>query len=85
MEWTKKDETTHTFTMGGVLMVGIVYETMGTRGWKIQVANRSLRDKIPGEDDAKKVAVAFAQKIIQQCQKDLDDIKAEMGMGDAAD
>ncbi len=85
MEWIKKDDSTYTFTMGGVLMVGIVYEQMGGPGWKIQVANRSLRDKIPSEDDAKRVAIAFAQKILQQCHKDLNEVKAQMGMGDAAD
>lgn len=84
MEWTKRDDTSHTFTMGGVLLVGIVYETMGTPGWKVQVANRSLRDKIQSEDDAKKVAVAFAQKILSQCQKELDEVKTKMGMEDTA-
>lgn len=85
MGWTKRDDTTVTFTMGGVLMVGIVYERMGNPGWKIQVANRSLRDKIQSEEDAKRVAIAFAQKILNQCQKDLDAVKDEMGMGDTAD
>lgn len=85
MELDQKDDTSHTFTMDGVLMVGIVFEPMGTPGWKFQVANRSLRDKIQSENDAKKVAVAFARKILNQCQKELDDVKKEMGLGETTD
>lgn len=85
MEWTKQDDSTRTFTMGGVLMVAITYEQMGSPGWKVQVANRSLRDKIQSEDDAKRVAVAFAQKILKQCQHDIDAVKTTMGMGETAD
>ena len=77
VEWSRHDDSTYMVTLGGVLMVAIIYDRMGTPGWKIQVGKRVLRDKVSSQEDAQKVALAFANRIINQCRKDLDQLLSE--------
>lgn len=76
-QWTKHDDSTYMVTLGGVLLVVIVYDQVGTPGWKIQVGKRSLRDKLPTQEDAQKVALAYANRILNQCRKELDEMLSD--------
>ncbi len=76
-EWTKHDDSTFYITLGGVLNVAVIFDRMGVPGWKVQVGARSLRDKIAKKEDAQKVALAYAKRILAQCVKDLDTILEE--------
>lgn len=77
VQWARHDDSTYMATLGGVLMVAVVYDKMGSPGWKIHVGNRALRDKLSSMEDAQKVALAFANRILNQCRKDLDELMAE--------
>ncbi len=77
LEWTKHDDTSYYLILGGVLSVTIVYDRVGKPGWKVAVANRSLRDKLPSKEDAQKVAIAYAKRIIAQCVKELGELMPE--------
>lgn len=76
VEWTRHDDSTYLVTLGGVLMVAVIYERLGTPGWKVQVGKRVLRDKLAKEEDARKVALAFAARILEQCRKDLEELQS---------
>ncbi len=71
-EWTRHDDSTHYINLGRALLVTVIHEKMGAPGWKIQVGKRSLKDKIPNLDDAKRVAVAFAVRVLRDIQADVD-------------
>jgi hypothetical protein len=45
---------------------------MGAPGWKVQVGKRSLKDKIPNLEDAKRVALAYAERVARDIRADLD-------------
>ncbi|WP_300158392.1 hypothetical protein [Solidesulfovibrio sp.] len=72
LEWTRHDDSTHYINLGRALLVTVINEKMGSPGWKIQVGKRSLKDKIPNLDDAKRVAVAFAARVLRDIQADVD-------------
>ncbi len=74
--WEKHDDTTYFVNLAKALLVAVVYDRMGSPGWKVQVGKRSLKDKFASVDDAKKVAVAFADRILNQCREELDSLKA---------
>ena len=76
VDWTRHDDSTYLVTLGGVLMVAVIYERLGTPGWKVQVGKRVLRDKLAQEEDARKVALAFAARILEQCRKDLEELQS---------
>ncbi|MHC1713122.1 MAG: hypothetical protein AB9872_13325 [Solidesulfovibrio sp.] len=71
-EWTRHDDSTHYINLGKALLVAIIHEKMGAPGWKIQVGKRSLKDKIPNLEDAKRVAMAFAVRVAKDIQADLE-------------
>jgi hypothetical protein len=71
-EWTRHDDSTHYINLGKALLVAIIHEKMGAPGWKIQVGKRSLKDKIPNLEDAKRVAMAFAVRVTKDIQADLE-------------
>jgi hypothetical protein len=71
-EWTRHDDSTHYINLGKALLVAIIHEKMGAPGWKIQVGKRSLKDKIPNLEDAKRVAMAFAVRVTKDIQTDLE-------------
>nr|WP_211922266.1 hypothetical protein [Desulfolutivibrio sulfodismutans] len=62
--------------MAKALLVAVVYDRMGTPGWKVQVGKRSLKDKFATAEDAKKIAVAFAERVLNQCREELETLKA---------
>ncbi|MFZ5811632.1 MAG: hypothetical protein ACOY4F_06280 [Thermodesulfobacteriota bacterium] len=74
--WEKHDDTTYFVNLAKAVLVAVVYDRMGGPGWKVQVGKRSLKDKFASVDDAKKVAVAFADRVLTQCREDLDSLKA---------
>lgn len=71
-EWTRHDDSTHYINLGKALLVTVIHEKMGAPGWKITVGKRSLKDKIPNLDDAKRVALAFSQRVLKDIVADLD-------------
>jgi hypothetical protein len=71
-EWIRHDDSTHYINLGKALLVAIIHEHMGAPGWKIQVGKRSLKDKIPNLEDAKRVAMAFAVRVAKDIQTDLE-------------
>lgn len=71
-EWTRHDDSTHYINLGKALLVAVVHEKMGAPGWKITVGKRSLKDKIPTLEDAKRVAIAFAHRVLKDVTADLD-------------
>ncbi len=79
VEWTRHDDTTHYINLGRALLVAVVYDRLGTPGWKVQAGKRSLKDKISSLDDAKKVALAFADRVLKECQAELDALKPQTG------
>ncbi len=76
VEWEKHDDTTYFVNLAKALLVAVVYDRMGTPGWKVQVGKRSLKDKFATAEDAKKVAVAYAERILNQCREELETLKA---------
>ena len=64
-EWTRHDDSTHYLNLGRALLVVVVHEKMGAPGWKVQVGKRSLKDKIPNLEDAKRVALAYEMAAIE--------------------
>ena len=78
-EWVKHDEGTHYINLGRALLVTVVHERIGGQGWKIMVGKRSLKDKIPALDDAKRVAIAFAQRVFKDIATDLEALKTGEG------
>jgi len=71
-EWIRHDDSTHYINLGKALLVTVIHERMGAPGWKIQVGKRSLKDKIPNLDDAKRVALAYAVRVAKDIRADLD-------------
>lgn len=71
-EWTRHDDSTHYINLGKALLVAVIHEKMGAPGWKVQVGKRSLKDKIPNLDDAKRVALAYAERVAKDIRADLD-------------
>ncbi len=71
-EWVRHDDSTHYINLGKALLVTVIHERMGAPGWKITVGKRSLKDKIPNIEDAKRVALAFAQRVLKDIVVDLD-------------
>ncbi|MEF3698419.1 hypothetical protein [Desulfolutivibrio sp.] len=76
VEWEKHDDTTYFINLAKALLVAVVFDRMGTPGWKVQVGKRSLKDKFATADDAKKIALAYAERILNQCREELETIKA---------
>ncbi len=76
IKWNKHEDSAYHSTLGGVLLIAVVYDRLGTPGWKIQVGKRSLRDKIGDLEAAKKVAIAFARNVIKACENDLETLAA---------
>jgi hypothetical protein len=76
-EWIRHDDSTHYLNLGKALLVAVIHERMGAPGWKIQVGKRSLKDKIPNLEDAKRVAAAFAVRVVKDIQVDLDALRPE--------
>ncbi|MDQ7831082.1 MAG: hypothetical protein RDU30_05080 [Desulfovibrionaceae bacterium] len=76
VEWEKHDDTTYFVNLAKALLVAVVYDRMGTPGWKVQVGKRSLKDKFATAEDAKKVAVAYAERVLNQCREELETLKA---------
>ena len=71
-EWTRHDDNTYAINLGKALLVTVIHERMGAPGWKIQVGKRSLKDKIPNLEDAKRVALAYAERVARDIRADLD-------------
>lgn len=71
-EWTRIDDNTYCINLGRALIVAVVHEGMGAPGWKIHVGKRSLKDKISNLEDAKRVALAFAGRVLKDVQADYD-------------
>jgi hypothetical protein len=71
----KQDDTTYYALLGKVLPVAVSYEQLGTPGWKVLVGKRSLKDKLAAKEDAAKVALAYAERVLTQCREDLDALK----------
>jgi len=78
-EWTKHDESTHYINLGKTLVVAVIHERSGAPGWKVQVGKRSLKDKIPSLEDAKRVGLAYAERVVKEIQADLEALKDEAG------
>lgn len=77
-QWNKHDDNTLFVTLGGVLTVAIIYDQVGKSGWKIQVGKRAMRDKIASKEDAQKVALAFAHRILKQCGTELEEFISDL-------
>jgi hypothetical protein len=73
--FVKQDDTTYYAMLGKVLPVAVSYEQLGTPGWKVLVGKRSLKDKLSTKEDAAKVALAYAERVLNQCREDLDALK----------
>ncbi len=83
--WKRHDDSTYFLELGGVLLLAVIYDRLGSPGWKVQVGKRTLRDKIPSQEDAQKVALAFANRILVQCRKELDALLTDtMGEGSSS-
>jgi hypothetical protein len=70
--WTKLDDTTYCLNLGRALLVAVVHERLGNPGWKIHVGKRALKDKISSLEDAQRVALAFAGRVLKDIQADYD-------------
>ena len=79
LEWIKHDDATYYMSLGKALLVSVVYDRLTPPGWKVQVGQRSLKDKFGSLEDAQKVALAFADKIVTAIQADLDGLKSQAG------
>jgi len=84
LEWIKRDDTTYMLLLGKALMIGVVYDHLSPAGWKVQVGLRSLKDKFASLENAKKVAVAFAEKVLQDVRADMEAVKAQEGQDTGA-
>lgn len=71
-EWTRHDDSTYYINLGRALLVAVIHEKMGAPGWKVQVGKRSLKDKLPNLEDAKRVALAYAERVAKDIRADLD-------------
>ena len=64
--------------LGGTSLFGgrgsIVGTLIGAPGWKVHVGKRSLKDKIPDLDAAKRVGLAFAHRVLKDVMADLETI-----------
>ncbi len=78
-EWTRHDDSTHYINLGRALLVAVIHERMGAPGWKVQVGKRSLKDKIPNLEDAKRVALAYAERVARDIQADLEALHGPEG------
>ncbi|MFP5222672.1 MAG: hypothetical protein ACLGSA_10325 [Acidobacteriota bacterium] len=76
IEWTKHDDSTYYMSLGKALLVAVVYERLTPPGWKVQVGQRTLKDKFASLEDAQKIALAFADKVATAVRADLDALKA---------
>ncbi|MFP5240174.1 MAG: hypothetical protein ACLGQW_10120 [Acidobacteriota bacterium] len=74
-EWTKHDDSTYYMSLGKALLVTVVYDRLTPAGWKVQVGQRSLKDKFGSLEDAQKIALAFAEKVSAAIRADLDALK----------
>ncbi|WP_051261119.1 hypothetical protein [Desulfovibrio inopinatus] len=79
-KWTQHDDSTHFLQIGGAFFVTVTYERLGQPGWKVQVGRRVLKDKFANVEDAKKIAIAFADRVITKCHEDLEAAKTESGI-----
>jgi len=70
--WTQLDDTTYCINLGRALIVAVTHERLGTPGWKVHVGKRALKDKISSLEDAKRVALAFAGRVLKDIQTDYD-------------
>lgn len=75
LEWTKHDDSTFYMSLGKALLVTVVYDRLTPPGWKVQVGQRSLKDKFGSLEDAQKIALAFADKVATAIRADLDALK----------
>jgi len=70
--WTKLGDDTYCINLGRALLVAVVHERMGTPGWKVHVGKRALKDKISSLEDAQKVALAFAGRVLKEVVADFE-------------
>jgi hypothetical protein len=77
VQWTKHDDSTYYLSLGKALLVTTVYDRLSPPGWKVQVGQRALKDKFASLEDAQKIALAFAEKILAAIRADLDELKAQ--------
>ena len=77
IEWTKHDDSTYYMSLGKALLVTVVYERLTPPGWKVQVGQRTLKDKFASLEDPQKIALAFAEKVATAVRADLDALKAQ--------
>lgn len=75
-EWTRHDDDTYAINLGKALLVAVVHEHLGSPGWKIHVGKRALKDKISNLDDAKRVALAYAERVVKDIRADIDALHA---------
>jgi len=68
--WTKIDDNTHCLMLGRALLVAVVHERLGSPGWKIHVGKRALKDKISSLEDAQRVALAYAGRVLKDIEAD---------------
>ena len=80
-EWTKHDDSTYYMLLGKALLMTVVYDRLTPPGWKVQVGQRSLKDKFGKLEDAQKIAFAFAEKVSAGIRADLDALKPEASEG----
>jgi hypothetical protein len=79
LEWTKHDDSTYFMSLGKALLVAVIYERLTPPGWKVQVGQRTLKDKFASLEDAQKIALAFAEKVATAVRADLDALKGDGG------
>jgi hypothetical protein len=84
LEWIKHDDSTYYMSLGKALLMTVVYDRLTPPGWKVQVGQRSLKDKFASLEDAQKIALAFAEKVALGIRADLDSLKPPAGDGGAA-
>lgn len=77
IEWTKHDDSTYYMSLGKALLVTVIYERLTPPGWKVQVGQRTLKDKFATLEDAQKIALAFADKVSTAVRADLDSLKGQ--------
>ncbi len=77
-EWIKQDDNTYYINLGTAFLVAVVYDSMGSPGWKVQVGRRALKDKLPTKEAAQKVALVMTDKMLDKCRAELDAFLAEM-------
>lgn len=70
--WTKLDDNTYCINLGRALLVAVVHERLGTPGWKIHVGKRAIKDKISSLEDAQRVALAFAGRVLKDIQAEYE-------------